>query len=72
MRTKISLAMDRAGLKGVDMRRALDVGEAMVSMWRTGKMYVSPKYQKALSDILGMSPEELFDELGRPRLVTEE
>lgn len=33
MKTQIGLAMGKAGIKGADIRRALDVGEAMVSRW---------------------------------------
>ncbi len=72
MRTQISVAMDRAEIKGADIRRALDVGDATVSRWRSGKMYVPPKYQERLAGLLGMSPEDLFDELGRPKVVINE
>lgn len=72
MKTQLGLAMDRAGIKGADIRRALDVGEAMVSRWRTGKMYVPPKHRECLADLLGMKSEDLFDELGRPKVVINE
>ncbi len=72
MKTQIGLAMDKAGIKGADIRRTLDVGEAMVSRWRSGKMYVPPKYQERLADMLVMRPEDLFDKLGRPKVVIDE
>jgi len=71
MKTKIAEVMDRNGIKGADIRRALDVGEAMVSRWRSGKMYVPPKYQGKLADLLGVSSVELFDERGIPKVVKE-
>ncbi len=69
MKTRMAVAMDQKGIKGSDIRRKLDVSEAMASRWRTGKMYVAPKYQGPLSELLGVPPEDLFDERGIPKVV---
>lgn len=69
MKTQIAKVMDEKRIKVADVRRALGVGDSLVSSWRTGKMYVPPKYRLPLANLLGVSPEDLFDESGIPKAV---
>ena len=69
MKTVISKVMENKRIKVADVRRALGVADSLVSSWRTGKMYVPPKYRLPLANLLGVSAEVLFDESGIPKVV---
>jgi transcriptional regulator with XRE-family HTH domain len=65
--TRVAKAMQDKGITGVELARTLRVSEILVSRWKNGRMYVPPKHQSKLSEILEVPAEELFDERGMPK-----
>ena len=69
VKTNLAVAMHRSGISGAEISRALGVGEAMVSHWKQGRMYIPSKYRSTLAELLGVHIDELVDERGVPKLV---
>lgn len=67
--TAFEVAMNQKGLSGAQIARALGVGEAVVSHWKHGRVYVPEKYQHRVAELLDTSIDELFDERGIPKIV---
>jgi transcriptional regulator with XRE-family HTH domain len=69
--TRLARAMEAKGLKGTELARTLKISEVVVSEWKHGRRYVPQKHREPLAEILDVPAEELFDERGIPKLVTE-
>lgn len=67
--TAFEVAMNQKSLSGAQIARALGVGEAVVSHWKHGRVYVPEKYQHRVAELLSMSIDELFDERGVPKIA---
>lgn len=62
VKTAFEIAMQAKGITGAEISRALGVGEAIVSHWKQGRMYIPPKYHSKLAELLGVRIDELVDE----------
>lgn len=51
-----------AGLRQVDVAKKLDVDQAAVSYWESGKWKPARKYRKKLAKLYGTTVNELFEE----------
>lgn len=49
-----------AGLRQVDVAKKMNVDQAAVSLWETGKTTPSRKYRKKLAKLYRCSVEDLF------------
>lgn len=69
--TVFEMAMNRKGIRGAYIARTLGVGEAIVSHWKHGRLYVPQKYQHSVAELLGVSTDALFDQRGISKLAEE-
>lgn len=51
-----------AGLRQIDVAKKLNVDQAAVSHWESGRRGISRKYHKKLAKMYGCTVEELFKE----------
>jgi transcriptional regulator with XRE-family HTH domain len=55
----LKLARMKAGMKQIDLARAVGVSESQVAKWETGRAEPNPIYAERLTNVLGIGKEEL-------------
>lgn len=61
--TSFKLARMKAGLRQIDIARALGVSESLVAYWETGGKRPAEQYLPKLAEMLRTKPEDLFPEV---------
>lgn len=61
--TPFKLARMKAGLRQIDIARALGVSESLIAYWETGRKRPKPEHIAVLADMLKTDPRELFPEV---------
>lgn len=61
--TPFKLARMKAGLRQIDIARALGVSESLVAYWETGRKRPAEQYLPKLAEMLRTKPEDLFPEV---------
>jgi len=65
--SKLAKHIERAGLRQVDVAKAMGVSQPVVHYWCTGEKRPSPERIPALAKLLNVEPIRLFTELYPPK-----
>ncbi|WP_352397031.1 helix-turn-helix domain-containing protein [Aminobacterium colombiense] len=72
MKTILSRLLIERSISSTVLARAIRASDSQVCHWRKCRMWVPPKYHKALAEFLGVPIEEIIDpKTNLPRFIEE-